>query len=195
MLLAGDPIPHIDITVDQMPGPTRSGTTNANGEVILSGFKPGPVVVTLSHKGKKTVLGGKGQDQIILRGNASAGQKPIRIDVGRWWVNQKMSKGSLKANHNTTRSNRLAPAQADTKIPGGKGSLKANHNTTRSNRTSAQPVTASGGTSGGTRAQDYNSSRSNTTSGIEVEKDLGQDPIVEITLLAGGRLKISVVTN
>jgi hypothetical protein len=198
LLYAGDPIPGIDITIDQTThGIKKKGTTNANGEVILSGFKTGPVVVTLSHKGKRTVIGKTGQDRIIIRDKTEATQNPIRIDLARYWVNQKMKQGSLKANHNTTRSNRLAPAHVDTKGPSGKARAQ-DHNTTRSNRTlraNNLDTDSDGDSIPTTKAQDYNSSRSNTTRAIEKEPDLDRDGIVDILPLGGGKIKVSVQTG
>lgn len=198
LLIAGDPIPGIDITVDQTPGPTGSGKTNANGELILSGFKAGPAVVTLTHNGKTTVIGQNRNERINLKEKVNPAEPPVRIQLSRWWVNQKMSKGSLKANHNTTRSNRLAPAHVDTKGPGSKGKAKGraqDHNTTRSNRATVArdlDVDSDDDSIPTTRAQDYNSSRSNTTSAVGKELDTDSDAIVEIHPMSGGRIKISV---
>ncbi|MEX0325800.1 MAG: hypothetical protein AB3N33_06905 [Puniceicoccaceae bacterium] len=196
-LFAGDPIPHIDITVDQTPGPKKNGVTDANGELVLSGFNPGPVVVSVKYGDQLAVIGKTGKDRIILPADAKVGIKPIRLELSNYSVSTDgKAGGELSANHNTTRSNRLAPAQADVDNPSGKGDQRSlSHNTTRSNRSSAESVTDIGAQSGGTKARDYNSSRSNISTAVEVEKDLDQDPVVEITPMPGGRVKISVMAD
>ena len=210
---AGDPIPGIGITVEQSPpGIKKSGTTNPKGQVVLSGFKPGPVIVSVKHGGRTAVIGKTGKDRIILPGQGRANVKPIRLELSLYGTNQTMKKGydhyqaqsanrqaqagkgngNLKANHNTTRANRLTPGRVDTKGPGGKGKGKA-----ALNRSAARALDTDddGDSIPTTKAQDYNSSRSNTTTAIEVEQDMDQDPVVEITPMPGGRLKIVVTGN
>lgn len=210
-VFAGDPIPGIDITVDQSPpGLTQSGVTNPKGEVILSGFKPGPVVVTVTYKDEVAVFGKPGSKRIILPAEAKAPIKPIRLEFARYASGKKgydhyqsqsirgpgNSGAEQRANHNTTRANRIAPKAADVNNTSGKLAKRdKDHNVTRSNRTVAKSVTDSTGGSGGTRAQDYNSSRSNTTSAVEVEKEFDKDPVIEITPMRGGRLKVTVLSN
>ena len=211
---AGDPIPGIDITVDQRPnGIVKKGTTNASGEVIFSGLQPGPCVVTLLRNGRTQVIGKQVSDRIILPGKGkTADVKPIRLEL------------SAKAPAGEPSGRPTVAQQGDTidrKRPGGTlqrgirdgaldgadatASQRANHNTTRSNRLAPKALDTDDDGDGiptTTRAQDYNSSRSNTTAARHLD-DKGDtlggdgmdddcDSIVEILPMPNGRIKVTV---
>ncbi len=191
-LMAGDPIPGIDITVEQSPsGIKKSGTTNSKGELVLAGFKPGRVVVTVRQKDKVAVFGKDAQSRIVLPGsNTRANVKPIRLELSLYSANQNMKKGY---DYYQSRSDsRSVPAEKATAKKDNK-TLRANHNTTRSNRLApAIDADSDNDSIPTTKAQNYNSSRSNATSAIEMENDFEKDEIVEILPMAGGKIKMTV---
>lgn len=180
-LFAGDPIPGIDITVNQSPGgAVATGTTGEDGSVILSGLKPGGrCTVALSHQGRLAVLGSKKHDAITIPANTRAGIKPIRLEVS---LAASSKKGYDYYQSKSDAGSRAVEDPVVRKRPGAK--LK---NTTADNF---------GGT--GTKAQDHNSSRSNKTSSVAargsdgVVVETGARQLVEITPLGDGRLKIRV---
>ncbi len=220
-VFGGDPIPGIDITVDQSPpGIKKHGKTDANGELILSGFRPGQCVVTIVHGGKLAVIGNQGKDRVIIPGKGKVGSiKPIRLELSRYTeasapLRGKKGYDAYQANSQQAMAS-AARVESNRKRPGGTlkkdareaalggadadPTARANHNTTRSNRLAPKALDTDDDGDGipTTRAQDYNSSRSNTTAAREdVELDNGMDEdcdsVVEILPMAGGRIKVTV---
>lgn len=78
-LFAGDPIPGIDITVNQSPGYTETLQTNDNGEVVFDDLKPGLCVLVLKYDGQRTVIGNRGNDRILIPANPNARTEPLRL--------------------------------------------------------------------------------------------------------------------
>ncbi|MDA0350323.1 MAG: hypothetical protein O3C43_19655 [Verrucomicrobia bacterium] len=94
-LYGGDPIPGIDITVEQSSsGITKQGKTNAQGELILSGFQEGKIALTVNHKGKISVLGNRPNDAILLQEKYELTVKPIRMELARYISNERTGKGN-----------------------------------------------------------------------------------------------------
>ncbi|MFA5803406.1 MAG: carboxypeptidase-like regulatory domain-containing protein [Melioribacteraceae bacterium] len=51
LFFAGDPVPGLDITIEQIPGGKKiSGTTNSSGEVTFNNLRPGDYRITFVRK-------------------------------------------------------------------------------------------------------------------------------------------------
>lgn len=192
---AGDPVPGIGITVEQATtGISASGTTGSNGELILSGFKQGRCVVTILKDGQATVIGnGRSNVVTIPPAHSKAPIKPIRLKLAHSSAKGKASSNSARqmANHNTTRSNKTAPAALDDDDDGDSiPTARANHNTTRSNRLT--PKTADTGGDSAISKANHNVTRSNKLAPQANDMDDDCDGIVEITPMQDGRIRIKV---
>jgi len=171
--IAGDPIPGIDITVEQSPsGVSQSGTTNANGEVNFAGLVTGNYTLTLSDELGSVVLGSGRGDQIAIGGGGrSMTIKPIRLELSNYQdgedlILRKRPGRSAAVSGGTERNATIGSAVAITSEP--------------------------------SRATDYNSSRSNKnatrSAGVSPVDGIDDDcnGVVDIVPSAHGSMKITV---
>ena len=170
---AGDPIPGIDITVEQSPpGASFSGTTDSNGEITFSGLAAGNYTLTLQDELGSVVLGAGNDDAIVISpGGRSAAIKPIRLELSSYQDGNDIFL-------------RKRPGRSTAVISG---------SVSRQAVGSAIQIS-----NGPTRATDYNSSRSNKNgSGIaaptpDSSTDDDCDGVVDIVPADNGTMRISV---
>mgnify|MGYP002712130136 CR=1 FL=1 len=179
ILFAGDPIPGIDITVDQSPnGITKTGKTNGRGEFIATGLKEGDYKVTLEMDGVRCVIGDKVNEKITIpSSNSTASIKPIRLELS----SKSMYLSKKGYDHYQASSTREAGS--------GMATGKRQHKPMTITKELDKSSTKSSG--------DYNSSRSNKGNSLSETNNGGVDDdcdgVVEITPMKGGELKIKVV--
>ena len=206
-VLAGDPIPGIDITVIQADsGIEKSGTTNEKGELVLSGFEPGPCMVKIKRDGRTTVMGQDGGQQIIIPKEEVA-IKPIRLELAAHRApGKEIDKATPAArmmaqNHNSSRSNRSSGVALDDDDDGDgfgnpdDGNRAQNHNSSRSNRTSGVALDDDDDGDGiltARQASNHNTTRSNRISPVAPDSDDDCNDVAEITPMADGRIRIVV---
>jgi carboxypeptidase family protein len=181
MLFAGDPIPGLDITVEQSPnGETKTGKTNGRGEFIATGLKEGDYKITIELNGVKCVIGDKVNEKITVPSSKStASIKPIRLELSS--RSMYLSKKGYDYYASNTR-------EAGSGMATGKRQHKPITVTKELDKSSTK-----------SSATDHNSSRSNKTSSA-AELDTGGedndcDGIVEITPMKGGQIKIKVTCD
>ncbi|TNE35931.1 carboxypeptidase regulatory-like domain-containing protein [bacterium] len=158
LLFAGDPIPGIEIIVEQSPaGIVSTGKTGKNGEYTFKGLKDGNYIVTLNVGGKKIVVGKKPNEKInvssvdgdpdrpvmatvtnpLYKGHGNSGQNPM-------YESSSMSTSVNAQNYNSSRSNKA-------------NGLRRNTNNESEEHTPDRQ-----------EAQNYNSSRSNKANGLRI---------------------------
>ena len=175
ILFAGDPIPGIDITVNQSPGGISKGSkTNNNGEAIFTGLKDGDYTITIRNNNKTVVIGKSRNDKITISSTKSANIKPIRLELS-----------SYSGGEDLLLRKRPGRAAADDHS-GGLSTGKRQHKT-------ANASGGSGGTSTQSKATSHNASRSNRSSGIsDTNDDDCDDGEVEIRPMANGKLVVKI---
>lgn len=178
VLFAGDPIPGIEITVEQSPnGITKKGKTNGRGEFIATGLKEGEYIITIEKDGTKCVIGQQVNEKISLPSTSStASIKPIKVKLSTKSMfltkvgnNYSASKSNepAKGLHVGRRQHSLANS-GDDDNDGAVDKAEANINTSRSN------------------IKQQNISTNND--GIDNDCD-GE---VEVTPMKGGQIKVKV---
>ena len=181
VLFAGDPIPGIDITVNQSPnGITKNGTTNGRGEFIAKGLEEGDYKVTIEMNGVRCVIGDKVNEKITVPStNSTANVKPIRLEISS--RSMYISKKGYDYYASNTRD-------AASGLPTGKRQHKPVSLSKELDKSSTK-----------SSSNDHNSSRSNkTSSAADLDSDGLDDDcdgIVEITPMKGGQIKIKVSCN
>lgn len=159
LLIAGDPIPGIDITIKNLDTKKTFKTkVKKNGKFSFKKLKPGKYTMTLTYKGKSMTIGKKRGEELTVRDAASGmasgkrQHKPLtitkRIDKASPMLakavmddyNSSRSNTSSRAqDYNSSRSNTTSRVETDHNSSRSNKtsslSKKANHNTTRSNRT------------------------------------------------------------
>lgn len=179
VLFAGDPIPGLDVKVEQISnGTSKTGKTNGRGEFIATGLKEGDYKVTLEMNGVSCVIGEQVNEKITCPSSQStASIKPIRIELSSksMWLSKK------GYDYWATNSREAGSGMAT-------GRRQHKPLTITKEMDSSTPLT---------KAQDHNSSRSNK-SGIAADIDTGGededcDGVVEITPMKGGQIKVKVV--
>lgn len=179
ILFAGDPIPGIDITVEQSPnGVTKKGKTNGRGEFIVKGLKEGDYKVTIEMNGVKCVIGDKVNEKITIPYSKSTARiKPIRLELSTKSMYFSKKGYDYYASSSQNKSSGL---------PTGKRQHKPL--TVTKEVDASTPIT---------KATDHNSSRSNKTShsaNVETDGlDNDCDGFVEITPMKGGEIRVKIV--
>lgn len=171
-LFAGDPIPDIDITVNQtLSRITKSGKTNSKGELVLTGFKPGSVIITIKCNNQLMVIGKKKSDRISIPSSSRSSIKPIRLDL------------ALYSTSKTNQSTQTFSSESGT--PQTRGSGVSVTDVTANHRTYSRSDGDSGSDQHGTSKMD------NSSNGIDDDCD----GIVEITFVEGDGLKIKLISK
>ena len=74
---AGDPIPDVDVSIEQSPGGIKKGKTGPDGSATFANVNPGPIVLTLHHHGVAT---GRQGGSFFAIGNSTGGGKSASGD-------------------------------------------------------------------------------------------------------------------
>ena len=175
VLFAGEPIPGIDVKVEQISnGTSKTGKTNGRGEFIATGLKEGDYKVTIEMNGVSCVIGEQVNEKITCPSSQStASIKPIRIELSSksMWL----SKKGYDYYANKTR-------EAGSGMATGRRQHKPVTVTKEIDKSSTK-----------SSAQDHNSSRSNKSNNLADEGvDEDCDGEVEITPMKGGQIKVKV---
>lgn len=165
LLFAGDPIPGIEIVVEQSPaGIVSTGKTGRNGEYTFKGLKDGNYIVTLNVGGKKIVIGKKPSEKINISSKGGIPHRPVMTTVTNplyeahgnsgqnpMYESSKMSTSVDAQNYNSSRSNKANGLRRNT------------NNESDDNEPDHQ------------EAQNYNSSRSNKANGLRISVTPSKD--------------------
>lgn len=177
VLFAGDPIPGIEIVVEQSPnGVTQKGKTNGRGEFIAKGLKEGDYKVTIEMNGVSCVIGEQVNEKITVPSTKSTARiKPIRIDLSS------KSMFLTKVGNKYTASN---SRDAGSGLATGRRQHK--------------PVTTTKVSEGGLSKADAGRARGISSDALDDDSDNDGldndcDAVVEITPMKGGDLRVKIV--
>lgn len=179
VLFAGDPIPGLEIVVEQSPnGITQKGKTNGRGEFIAKGLKAGDYKVTIEMNGVSCVIGEQVNEKITVPStSATAAIKPIVVDLS--------TKSMFLSKKDSKNYEASSTREAGSGLATGRRQHKPLVITKEIDKSA--PLT---------KAQDYNSSRSNKANSL-AEVNNGEDDdcdgVVEITPMKGGQIKVKVI--
>ncbi len=177
VLFAGDPIPGIDITVEQSPnGVTKKGKTNGRGEFIATGLKEGDYKVTLEMNGVRCVIGDQVNEKITVPSTkSSATVKPIRLELS----SKSMYLSKKGYDYYASKSREAGSGMATGKR---QHKTSANTNSSENGLSKADSKRAIG--SIGNESSDADSDNDG------VDQDC--DGAIEITPMKGGQLKVKI---